>query len=134
MNQVRVGIGVLIYNTSGKILLGKRCGKHSPGVYATPGGHLEMNESWEKCAKREVREEVGSDLDIRNVKFFHVVNALYPKENKHYVTIFMKCQSRYGFARNIEPDKCEGWDWYYPYHLPQPLMESIKLLLEEKKL
>jgi ADP-ribose pyrophosphatase YjhB (NUDIX family) len=34
------------------------------------GGHLELGESWETCAVREVKEE--TNLEIENTHFVHV--------------------------------------------------------------
>jgi 8-oxo-dGTP diphosphatase len=79
-------------------------------------------------------EECGNDLIINSMKFFHAVDAYYKDEGKHYTTIFMRCQCAYGQAKNMEPDKSEGWDWYNVDKLPEPLMLSIKLLLQEKEL
>ena len=49
-------------------------------MLALPGGHLEMMESWEQCATREVEEETG--LKVHDVKFLHVTNDPMPLEQK----------------------------------------------------
>lgn len=61
----RVGVGVFVLNSQGYILLGKRLGSHGSGTLALPGGHLELHESFEECAIREVLEETGIELDAR---------------------------------------------------------------------
>lgn len=78
---------------------------------ALPGGHLEMYESWKDCAIREVKEE--TDLDLDDITFGHVTNDPMKSENKHYVTIFMfaTCKDSQ-MLKNMEPDKCEGWNSY----------------------
>lgn len=55
-NWPKVGVGIMVMK-NGKVLLGKRKGSHGTGKYAWPGGHMEHMESFEECAKREVREE-----------------------------------------------------------------------------
>ncbi|GAB2550748.1 mutator protein MutT [Gracilibacillus alcaliphilus] len=48
--------GVCIINRSGEVLLQKRGDKNKWGF---PGGALEIGESIEECALREVKEETG---------------------------------------------------------------------------
>ena len=73
-----------------------------------------MFESWEECARREVFEECNLELEVPI--FGHVTNDPMPKENKHYVTIFMlaTCKPRDPFQnpKNMEPHKCLGWNSY----------------------
>ena len=80
--NVRVGIGVIVQDPQSpkKIFAGKRKGSHGAGKLALPGGHLEMQESWEECAAREVEEETG--LKIEDIKFAHVTNDPMPDEGK----------------------------------------------------
>ncbi|KAK0545689.1 hypothetical protein OC844_007323 [Tilletia horrida] len=60
----RVGLAVFVLNTHGHVLIGKRKGAHGAGTLALPGGHLELHESFEDCAVREVLEETGIELDV----------------------------------------------------------------------
>jgi hypothetical protein len=80
--NVRVGVGVIVQDPKSpeKVFAGKRKGSHGAGKLALPGGHLEMHETWEVCAAREVEEETG--LKIENIKFAHVTNDPMPDEGK----------------------------------------------------
>lgn len=54
-------------------------------------------------------EETG--LKIKNVCFATIVNAVVPKEDYHYITVFMKGEIDVSHQRepeNLEPDKCDG--------------------------
>lgn len=46
------------------------------------------------------------------MKFLTVTNDVMREEGKHYVTLFMVCE-REGEEepKNLEPEKCEGWEW-----------------------
>ena len=116
MSVVRVGVGVLVKSTKDptRVFCGIRKGSHGAGTLALPGGHLEMFESWEECAKREVKEEC--DLDLATVTFGHVTNDPMPSEGKHYVTIFMMAtcieKESHQEPKNMEPNKCLGWKSY----------------------
>ncbi len=122
----RVGLGVLIFK-DGKVLFGKRKGPHGRGAWCPPGGHLEFGETWEECAKRETMEEAG--IKIKNLEFITTTNDLHLNEGKHYVTVVMKAEYDSGNAKVMEPDKCEGWDWFAWDDLPQPLFLSIQNLI-----
>jgi 8-oxo-dGTP diphosphatase len=48
----------------GKILLIKRGREPFLGQWATPGGRIEEGETAEECARREMKEETGLDVEI----------------------------------------------------------------------
>jgi 8-oxo-dGTP diphosphatase len=123
----KIGVGVAIFNGE-SLLLHKRLGKHSPGVWAFPGGHLEFGETFSECALREVREECGDQLRITVPKFWTAVNTVYPEEDRHYVVIFMYAVAKWRTALTMEPDKGEDWKWFHVDHLPDPLMQGIQTL------
>jgi 8-oxo-dGTP diphosphatase len=124
MNRPLVGIAVAIRREN-KVLLHKRKGKHAPGMWAFPGGHLEFWETFEECVMREVREEAG-DIQIDNIKFWTAVNYLHSDEKKHYVTILLVADWVSGEAEVREPEKCEGWEWLVWDDLPDPLMLGLQ--------
>lgn len=123
----QIGIGVMVFK-DGKLLLAKRKGSHGEGYYAWPGGHLEHLESFEECAKREVMEETG--IEIENVRFLRLSN-LKQFAPRHYVDIGLMADWKSGEPVVREPEKVEGeWGWYDPEYLPKPLfapcIESIE--------
>ncbi|MCL6605331.1 MAG: NUDIX domain-containing protein [Paenibacillus sp.] len=59
---------VAIINTAGQILLVK----HQDQSWGIPGGLMELGESVEECIYREVKEEIGVDIDIRSLQLFGV--------------------------------------------------------------
>ena len=124
-----VGIGVLIFK-EGKVLFGKRKSKHANGVYAPPGGKLDFGETFVDCAKREVREETG--LEIENVKFL-CLGSMKQYSPKHWVNIGMTADWKSGEPKVIEPEKSEEWKWYDTENLPQPLLAIIPNYLEALK-
>lgn len=116
--NVRVGVAVFILQSSSSqppsnpsFLLGKRKGSHGANTFALPGGHIEFGETPEECAAREVLEETG--LRVKNVRYMTATNDIMSAEGKHYITLFMACEREEdeGEPRNLEPHKCEGWEW-----------------------
>ena len=124
-NQVRVGVGVII-KKAGKVLVGKRKNSHGSDTWGFAGGHLEFGESWEDCARREVKEETG--LEITNLNFGFATNDIFSDELKHYITIFMIADCEWGDAQLLEPDKCEAWQWFAWDKLPVNLFLPIQNL------
>lgn len=125
----KVGISVMVMK-DGLVLLGKRKGSHGSGEYAFTGGHLEYMESFEDCAKRETLEESG--VKIKNIKFQLLMNLLQFAP-KHYVHIGMVAEWESEDPVNLEPESCEGWDWYDINNLPEPMLEIDKTLIESYK-
>jgi len=127
--QVRVGVAVIIIRNN-RILLGERIGSHGANTWATPGGHLEMGESIEDCAQREVLEETG--LVIGNIKKFGFTNDIFNQEDKHYITLYVTAVSEHGEAQIKEPTKCKQWRWCDINELPKPLFLPLINLLTER--
>ncbi|KKQ77912.1 MAG: NUDIX hydrolase [Candidatus Daviesbacteria bacterium GW2011_GWF2_38_6] len=116
----KIGISVLVMK-QGKVLLGKRRNTHGAGEYASPGGHLEFNESIEDAARRECREEAG--IEIKNIKFLRFSNMR--KYGKHYGDIGLTAEWKSGEVKVCEPQKMEKWDWYKLNNLPKPLFAAL---------
>ncbi len=113
-----------------KILLGKRHSSHGIGEYAFPGGHLEYMESVTDCVLREIKEECG--LKVKDLKFACIAN-IKDYAPKHYIFLGYIAKWKSGVPQNLEPKKCEGWDWYNIDNLPKPLFATCNILLEAYK-
>ena len=116
--NVRVGVAAFVLASSQepaenpRFVVGKRIKSHGAGTWAIPGGHLEFGESFEECAAREVSEETG--LKVRNIRYLTATNDIMKEDNKHYVTVFTVCE-RVDHTQEpeiLEPNKCEGWEWW----------------------
>jgi 8-oxo-dGTP diphosphatase len=127
-NRPKVGLGVIIVNHEGKILVGKRIGSHAP-YYSLPGGKLDYGETFEEGATREIKEE--TDLDIKKPEVIAVTNNLetYRSEGLHYVSIILLVLYFSGEPKNREPEKCTGWFWVDPKNLPEPLFEASRMAI-----
>ncbi|KAJ0419149.1 7,8-dihydro-8-oxoguanine triphosphatase NUDT15 [Aspergillus carlsbadensis] len=132
MRNVKVGVAVFALRQDKTFIIGKRKGSHGAGAWGLPGGHIDYGETFEACARRELVEETG--LEIEQIRFLTATNDRMTTEGKHYVTIFLaarlcdddaepevgiwvyplKCK-RYDLANSAsqvkEPDKCEEWQW-----------------------
>ena len=85
INKVVGRAKAIIINSKGEMLLA-----NTNNNYYLVGGHVEDNESDEVCLRREILEETGIDLDIKDIRPYFVVEYLckdYPekRENTNYV-------------------------------------------------
>lgn len=62
ITEVVTRIKALIINSK-NIILG-----NENNIYQFPGGHLEENETFEECLKREILEETGIEIDDNEIK------------------------------------------------------------------
>ena len=72
-----VGCGVLIEDEEGRVLLQKRS---DTGEWCIPGGSMEPIETFKETAIREVREEVG--IEVNDLKLFGIYSG--EKREIHY--------------------------------------------------
>jgi len=127
MKRPVVGIAVVIC-CGRSVLMGRRKGAVGEGTWAFPGGHLEGGETFEEGAIRESEEETG--ILLEGAEFWLVENVLYP--DNHCVTVFMIAQLPSGQeAETMEPDCCEGWEWFPWDDPPEPLMLGIQQVVDQ---
>lgn len=128
-----VGIGVMIKNKKGQVLLGLRKGSHGSGEWCFPGGHLEFGETFYETAIRETKEETG--LKVKNCKLISVAEEMgYLKsDGKHYINIGILAEYKGGIPRVLEPEKCEKWQWFSQNKLPKNLFQGTKLITKNYK-
>ncbi|MCX8205157.1 MAG: NUDIX domain-containing protein [Candidatus Nezhaarchaeota archaeon] len=84
-----VGVGVVVIDDDGRILLIKRLNPPDPGLWTIPGGLVELGEKVEEAAVREVEEETGVTVELRGL--LDVVDKIVVDEQGrvkyHYVII-----------------------------------------------
>ncbi|KAL5020515.1 hypothetical protein ScPMuIL_003407 [Solemya velum] len=136
----RPGVGVAVFVKSPRhphcILLGKRKNSTGEGTFALPGGHLEYGESWEHCGQRETLEETG--LHLKNVRLLSVLNVIDLEANYHMVEVFLQGdvdESVTSEPQTMEPEKCEGWQWFHMDNLPprENLFIGLREFLTEER-
>jgi mutator protein MutT len=112
----------------GRLLITKRkAGVHLEGLWEFPGGKREANESLEDCLHRELREELG--IEIEGPSLIQVVRHAYP--GKTVELFFFRCPNTRGEAK---PLGCDALAWVRPeelgaYEFPpadRPLVEALQ--------
>jgi 8-oxo-dGTP diphosphatase len=111
-DELKIGINPIILNDKGQVLLGKRLKKVGYGTYAFPGGHLELNETIEEGAIREVQEETGLIAKLDDVE---VVNVSRTNDWIHFGVLIKKY---IGEPENCEPENCGDLSFFNFNNLP----------------
>ena len=105
-------VGALIIDKEGKILLAR---SHKWfDRYTLPGGHIEVGESIVDAVKREVKEEVGLDVEV--VEMLLVQEAIFAPEfykKKHFIFIDFYCRSK-DQQVSLDQDEIQDYIWVYP--------------------
>jgi hypothetical protein len=59
-------------------------------------------------------------------------NNLLEKEGLHYITLYFVAQwDKKQEPKLMEPNSCEGWQWFDTEELPENIWENIKVVLKE---
>lgn len=135
----RVGVGVctLIHRQmpSGEwaVLLGQRKSAFATGVYSTPGGWLELGETFEVAGRRELHEETGLTV-TGTAELLTTIPGLHRSSDgtlRQTTSIYLwfPPETIRGEPETLEPDKCAGWLWYPLSDLPAPLFPGLELAL-----
>lgn len=73
-----------------------------------------------------MKEETG--LEITGHEILTITsNAIFEPEPFHLVAVFMRATlaDPHLEPMNLEPEKCDGWDWYDWDNLPSPLLVTL---------
>lgn len=106
-----------------KVLLLRRYNTgYEDGHYGLPSGHLEENESVTNALSREVKEEIGIKLNLKNIQLVHVMHR---KEEDIRVDLFFTTKKYQGEPKNAEPKKCDDLRWAPLKNLPQNTIPYI---------
>lgn len=118
-----------------QVLLIKRGNEPFKGMWALPGGFMEMDETLEETAARELEEETG--LAGIRLEQFHTFSQVDRDPRTRIVTTVY-----YGFT-NKENDRAKGGDdadeacWFSTDHLPQMGFDHemiIRQILNDQKI
>ena len=128
---VKVGVGVLVFDKEGKILLMKRAGSYGQGTWAPPGGHVEFGETAISAAKREVKEEVG--IGVKNAAVIGITEDISVATDHHYITVFVQAEWSRGLLKTSDREFTE-MGFFDINDLPKPLFISFNNLMKGKLL
>jgi 8-oxo-dGTP diphosphatase len=97
-----VGVGGIVRDGAGRVLLVQRGRDPGRGTWSFPGGHLRWGESLAEGVRREVHEETG--IEVRPEGVLYVAEVLAPEPGSgvvthHFVILDFACEWVGGAAR-----------------------------------
>lgn len=116
-----VTAGALIFNDGGEVLLLKHRFRAGSG-WGIPGGFLKLGEQPEEALRRELREEVG--LEVERVAIFTSRSFSKPRQ----VEILFRCRANGEVKPQTIEVECAGW--FSVQSLPPGLPRDQRLLIE----
>ena len=89
-----VGVGAVVVNGAGRVLLVKRRFEPLAGQWSLPGGAVDVGETLEACIRRELREETGLDVEVGPVieVFDRIMHDDEGRVQYHYVLVDYVCR------------------------------------------
>jgi len=129
---ILVGAVTVIVDEVGRILLEQR--RFPKESWGLPGGLMELGESTEEVAAREVFEETG--LEVKNLKLINVYsgkNHFVVAENGdefYVVTVAYYTEAFEGIIKVNEKESI-SFEFFDPQKLPGKIVKSHKAIIDE---
>ena len=105
-------VHVLIFNRGGEIFLQKRSlsKDNFPGLWdSSASGHLDAGEEYDRCAVREVREEIGLTLPAPPPRLYRIEACV--ETGQEFVWVY-RAESEGPFV--LHPEEIETGGWFSP--------------------
>ena len=105
-----VGVGAVVVR-DGKALIIKRAHEPRKGEWSLPGGLLELGESLQDAARREIKEETSLDIDVGPVieTFDRVHRDEQGRIRYHFVIVDFVCWANGGEAAAGSDAEAVAW-------------------------
>lgn len=104
LKRPKVTVGTIITNEKGNVLLTQRAVEPDKGKWCFPGGHVEFGERVVDAARREVKEEVGLEV---NPVFFCYDDEI--RKEWHAVVLFFTARADGKIRHNKEEVQDTKW-------------------------
>lgn len=124
MKVVEVAAGLVFRN--GLLLISqRRPNDHLGGLWEFPGGKRESSETFEDCLRRELREELGIDVEVGDL--IESLTHDYPEKSVHLK--FFRCEL---LKNEPRPIFCHDLVWIKQEQLSQYEFPAADMRLLEK--
>ena len=130
-NKLHISVQLLLEKDNNILLMKRKNTGYEDGKYCLPGGHVEAHEEIRKALIREIKEEIGIDVDIQNLELYKVLNRKI-NDMQEYVDFIFKTSHWTGSILNNESDKCDEIIWVSKNELPKNILSFIPEILKNE--
>lgn len=128
----KVGVGTVIFNDQNEILLIKRKKKPEANHWSIPGGKVDWFETLEEAVIREIKEETGLDIQVKEL--LCVTDHILQEENVHYVAPTYLSEVTGGQIEKGIDDAILDIGWFSLKSLPKPLTLTTQNALKHLRI
>lgn len=129
-SQPLVGVGALVFN-GGRVLLVKRGVEPSRGVWAIPGGMLNLGETLQEGAEREIREETALIIKAGEPIYTFDFFERDPQGRIRYHFVIIDLWAEYVSGEISSGDDAQEASWISPKELAKlPVSKNTLALLK----
>ena len=121
---VEAGCGAAILDGQGRLLLIQRLREPEAGAWGLPGGKIDFGERAQDTARREIREELGIEIELTGLAC--IAETIDAGDGRHWVAPVYSAQIVSGEPKVLEPEKHGGWGWFALDALPGHLTSPVK--------
>ncbi|MDA2922538.1 NUDIX domain-containing protein [Patescibacteria group bacterium AH-259-L07] len=107
---------VILENDKGEVLLTRRAGEPFKGYWDLPGGFCELDEHPELTAKREMKEELGVDIELTG--FIGIYTDHYPDQGDVEYTLNIIYTGKIIQGELRPDDDVDACQWFSLNQLP----------------
>ena len=101
------------------------------GCWAIPGGKVELYERLEDTIKREMKEELGVEVEV--TKFLCNIQDINLETEQHWIMPVYEAKVIQGVVENKEPEKHLDLKWFSMNEIPENISFMTKMVIEELK-
>jgi 8-oxo-dGTP diphosphatase len=116
-------VHLLFFRENQVLLLRRYNTGFEDGNYSVPAGHLDGGETVRMAAAREAQEEVGVQIDLKDIDFATVIHR---KADDERVDFFVHVKAWDGEPFNAEPQKCDELRWCEVDALPENTIPYVR--------
>lgn len=128
---VEAGCGAAIQDDAGRLLLIQRLREPEAGAWGLPGGKIDFGEPAAETARREIREELGIEIEVTGLAC--IAETIDAGDGRHWVAPVYDARIISGEPAILEPEKHGGWGWFDPGALPSPLTSAARSWLAKAR-